>query len=119
MAPDAGTRNVAAQAADPASVQSLYRRLIELRDATPALLLGDQELLDVGDADVLAYRRSLDGRTALVALNFASRTAAVVMPGPAAGRTWQVALSTHDHPAGSTLVGDVTLSPLEVLIAYD
>jgi alpha-glucosidase len=119
MAPDAGTRNVADQAADPASVLSLYRRLIELREATPALLLGDQELLEVGDADVLAYRRSLDGRTALVALNFASRTAAVVLPGPAAGRTWQVALSTHDHAAGSTLAGDVTLSPLEVLIAYD
>jgi alpha-glucosidase len=119
IAPDADSRNVATQAADPGSVLALYRRLIALRQATPALIVGDQELLDVGDADVLAYRRSLDGRTALVALNFASRTAAIELPASPAGRTWLVGLSTHDRSAGSELRGGLTLSPLEVLIAYD
>jgi alpha-glucosidase len=116
---DLDRHNVADEGADPASVLSLYRRLIELRRANPALLRGGQELLDVGDADVLAYRRTLDGRAALVALNFASRAAGVRPPKPPTGRTWRVALSTDDGRAGSTLGEVVSLAPLEVLIAYD
>jgi alpha-glucosidase len=119
LAADADTRNVAAQAADSSSVLSVYRRLIQLRAAVPALATGEQAIDDVDDRDVLAYRRTLDGRSAFVALNFASRTATIQPPAPAAGRAWLVALSTHDHAAGLPLEDAVTLAPLEALIAYD
>jgi hypothetical protein len=58
---------------DPRSTLTLYRRLIGLRAATPALRRGGQRMLDAGP-DVLAYRREAAGETWLVALNFASRT---------------------------------------------
>ena len=40
MAPDAATRNVAAQDPDPASVLALYRRMLWLRRRHPALQVG-------------------------------------------------------------------------------
>ena len=98
---------------------SLYRRLIRLRRETPPLRTGTQELLDLGDRDVLAYRRELDGRSALVVLNFASRPATASMPTPGAGGPWRIALSTHPRPVGDSLAGALTLAPLEALIAYD
>ena len=116
---DVDERNVAHQAPDPDSVLSLYRRLIRLRRETPPLSRGTQELIDVGDPDVLAYRRDADGRSAIVALNFASRSATASLPTPGSGGPWRIALSTHPRPLGDSLSGPVTLSPLEALIAYD
>ena len=55
---DVSTRNVAAQRADPGSVLALYRRLIALRAATPALQVGDLSLEPDGDDDIVAYRRT-------------------------------------------------------------
>jgi alpha-glucosidase len=115
LAPDADRRNVAAQAGDPASVLATYRRLLRLRRETPALHRGDQELLRQDDGDVLVYRRSSEG-SALVALNFASRPATIVVPTAPAGGSWQAAFSTTGRPAGA--IGEtVGLAPLEGLIA--
>jgi alpha-glucosidase len=69
MASWAGTQNWATEAADPGSVLHLYRRAIALRTATPALVRGTFELLDVADG-VLAYRRAHDGDTVDVLVNF-------------------------------------------------
>ncbi len=119
LPPDADRRNVEVEAADADSVLSLYRRLIRLRRGYPALVTGAQDLADVGDPEVLAYRRVLDGRATFVALNFASTAATIRPPAPTSGRSWLVALSTHGHATGTSLEGSVTLAPLEVLIAYD
>ena len=54
--PDWRTRNVAAQAADPASMLSLHRALLALRRASEALAIGSLTLIDAAD-DVLAYER--------------------------------------------------------------
>lgn len=119
LAPDLETRNVADQAADPASVLSMYRRLIRLRRESQVLLRGDQEVLDVGDTDVLAYVRRADGRSVFVALNFASRAATVRLPVAGTGRDWRVALSTNDGRAEETIGESLVLAPLEACIAYD
>jgi alpha-glucosidase len=119
LAPDVDTRNVEVQSGDPASVLSLYRRLIRLRREIPALREGDQEIVDAGDPDVLAFRRTLDGRSAYVALNFASRAATIRPPDPGPARSWRVALSTHDREGGTALAEPLILAPLEALIAYD
>ena len=62
------TRNVAAQDGDPSSMLSLYRALLHLRRAEPALSIGALQLLDAGD-DVLAYQRSHGETDFLIALN--------------------------------------------------
>ena len=130
LPPDLDRRNVEAETTDPDSVLAFYRRLLWLRRENAALYGGAQELVDVGDADVLAYRRAAEGASALVLLNFASRPATVQLPDAsptgaaafaASGRRglWRVALSTHERTSGDALAGPVILAPLEVLIAYD
>ena len=68
--PEADTRNVAAQLADPDSILHWYRRLIALRTDTPALRHGDWMPLD-HVSDVLAWQRALRGTadTWLVCIN--------------------------------------------------
>jgi alpha-glucosidase len=130
LPPDLDRRNVATESADPGSVLAFYRRLLWLRRATPSLNEGSQELLDVGDADVLAYRRGTPGGSALVLLNFAARSATAQLPDAAptgaatfaaSGRrgAWRTAMSTHGRASGETLTGPVILAPMEALIAYD
>ena len=69
LAPEPDVRNRASQAADPASVLHLYRRAIAVRRATPALVRGSFEPLDV-PAGILGYRRSCDDDTVEVLVNF-------------------------------------------------
>jgi alpha-glucosidase len=113
---DADRRNVAAQAADPDSVLSCYRRLLWLRRSTPALRRGSMELLDVGDRDVLAYRRDVEGGSAFVALNFSDRQASIVLPQAGAGIPWRLAFSTHPRDVSEPIGEAITLAPLEALI---
>jgi alpha-glucosidase len=69
LAHDWATCNVEAQQADAASMLALYRRLIALRRAEPALHAGAWEPLD-GGADMLAYARTFAQRRLVVLLNF-------------------------------------------------
>lgn len=73
------TRNVAVEEADPGSMLTLYRRLLALRRATPALTIGGWRAA-AADEDVLAYERFLDGDRLLVALNLGSRTRRLALP---------------------------------------
>ena len=70
------TRNVAAQAAEPGSMLNLYKRLLALRRAEPALQLGDVRLLDL-PAGVLGYERTLEGVVRQVLLNLTDAAVAV------------------------------------------
>ncbi len=75
--PDAPDRSVEAQLTDPGSVLHLYRRLLTARRGSPALQLGDLELLE-GPTGVLAWGRSdgaQDERTTVV--SFLSEPVAV------------------------------------------
>ncbi|HXG25464.1 MAG TPA: alpha-glucosidase [Candidatus Binatia bacterium] len=126
LPPDAGTRNVAAQSADPGSILSWYRRLIALRGVTPALQVGSQALHDVGPEDVLAYTRDAVGggdagagreSHAFVALNFGDPRATISVPAAPGGGAWRLALSTHRGADGHALPSRVELAPLEALVA--
>lgn len=66
--PDFATRNVAAQAGDPASLLSLYRRLLALRRNEPALAIGGFALHEAPDG-VLAYDRHDGDRRITILLN--------------------------------------------------
>ena len=61
LAPDHAIRNVAAQAADPGSVLSTYRRLLALRRTLPALQVGSFRWVVRARESVLAYRRDAAG----------------------------------------------------------
>ncbi len=87
--PDWRTRNVAAQANDPASMLTLYRRLLALRRAEPALSIGSIHLIEAPDG-VLAYTREHDGRALRILLNLTDRARAMPWNG-------DVLLSTLDR----------------------
>jgi glycosidase len=69
IGPDADARNVEAQREDPTSLLCLYRDLLALRRATPALHRGAYRSLEAPE-DVFAYERRADASRVLVALNF-------------------------------------------------
>jgi len=78
LPPDSSQRNVAAEAADPRSLWSLYRQLLALRRMSPALSRGDYHVIEGSPRDCLLYER--EARTEmgtvermLVAVNFSQR----------------------------------------------
>ncbi len=100
--PDAADRSVEAQREDPGSTLHLYRRLLAARRGSPALQLGDLELLPAPDG-VLAWRRHLvgpdgtaDERTVAVSYVDAPREVAV---------TGSVEVSTHAELEGRAFDG--------------
>jgi alpha-glucosidase len=68
-----GVTNVAAEAGDPGSMLNLYRRLIELRRAHPALSAGAIETVRAEGA-ILRYERVTEGQRLSVLLNFGHET---------------------------------------------
>jgi alpha-amylase len=63
--------DVATQAADPASLLSLYRDLIRLRAAHPALATGEWTPVDAEAPSVVAYLRHVPDEVVLVVANLA------------------------------------------------
>jgi glycosidase len=77
FAPGAARANVAAQVKDPKSLLARYRALIGARKASPALIRGTMQLLAApgGDGKVLAFLRTGEGETVLVAHNLSAEPA--------------------------------------------
>ncbi len=105
--PNTKTVNVEAELGDPESTLELYRHLLALRRATPALHAGGFELLP-SDPSVLAYKRiSADGEVISVAVNLSSKS----NPQPFTGK---VLASTT-----ATLIGSAaseSLAPWEAIV---
>ncbi|HEX7442242.1 MAG TPA: DUF3459 domain-containing protein, partial [Acidimicrobiales bacterium] len=80
LAPEAESRNRAAQRADPHSILHLYRRALAARKAMPALALGSFERVPSPDG-TLAYRRRLGDEACTVLVNFTGDVIAVPVPG--------------------------------------
>jgi alpha-glucosidase len=78
--PDWPTRNVEVEAADPDSTLTLYRELLRLRRAHPALSLGTMRLLEA-EGDVLAYERTQGADRIVVALNLGNAPHDLDLPG--------------------------------------
>jgi glycosidase len=85
LTPDWQTVNVEQQLANPGSLLNLYRRLMALRKASPALQYGDYQAVDAVPEDCYVYfRRSTDQRF-LVALNFSGQEQTLDLPAPGTG----------------------------------
>ena len=100
--PDADMRNVASQRIDEASMLHLYRRLLMLRRATPALYAAGVDdssfRLLAGSPQVLAWARSDGHETWTTCINFSEQP----QPAPAQGATVMVC---SEQALEGTIVG--------------
>jgi alpha-glucosidase len=110
--------NVVAQRRDPRSLLALYRRLIALRRATPAINAGAYRSLDGLPADVFGFLREAPGSRALVAANFAGQACALDLP---AGFAGGALLRSVDPVAAGVADAVLMLGPCEacVIVADD
>lgn len=92
---DYAQRNVAEESSDPQSLLNLYRRLLALRRATPALHSGAYRPVDTAEANVYVYRREHPAGDYLVALNFSAQAVRLSLGGQG-----EVVLSTYLDRSG-------------------
>lgn len=117
LAEDFANANVARERADPSSLYHLYRRLIGLRRARPALTGGTHQAV-VAAPDVLAYMREAEGDLLLVALNFGAGEANMALPAGASKGI--VLLSSIVSRDGENVAGSFALGGHEgVVIALN
>ncbi|MDO4806497.1 MAG: alpha,alpha-phosphotrehalase, partial [Coriobacteriales bacterium] len=95
--------NAEAEADDPSSVLSFYKRLIELRKAEPLIQRGDVRFCDVTSNKVIAYERTLGNERMLVQCNFSAQEQPAL-----ATEGGEVLISNYDKPGNGT-----TLRPWE------
>jgi alpha-glucosidase len=112
LAGDYAEHNVAAELDDPASMLALYRSLIALRRATPALTHGSYAPF-AAYGDLLAYLREHAGRRMLVALNLGPQPQTLELGTLGQGR---VLLSTALDRADERVSDTLALRPDEGLI---
>jgi alpha-glucosidase len=103
--------NVAAECDDPGSFLSLYRALLALRRAEPALSMGSY-WERWADAQLLMYERTAGARRFLVALNFSDRPYLL----PPLESPMRIRFSTHGGVRGAELA-TLTLGAHEGIVA--
>lgn len=92
VGPTAERLNVATEHADPGSTLNLYRELLALRRSRTSLNRGQQHLLQL-PANVMGYRRTAEGESTVVLLNFSTEPVTIDL-GHSAPIAATVALST-------------------------
>jgi alpha-glucosidase len=115
LAEDFREVNVAAQRDDPASLLSLYRRLIDLRRREPALSVGSYAPVE-SNGDVLAYVRAAGERDRryLVALNLGANADRLDLT--TVGIGGRVVIGTDPDREGEPVRGAVDLRGDEALV---
>jgi len=112
LAADWPTHNVEAQSHDAGSMLALYRRLIALRRAQPALNRGNYEALETED-EVLAYARNGEGQRLMVLLNFGATSAPI---SPALMPRRPIVLASTDPARAEFIKGPLVLAPHEGVV---
>jgi len=112
IAPEHRARSVATQDADPASVLHAARAFLRWRKALPALLHGDIRFLDAPEP-ILAFTRSLDGATLLVAFNLSQSPVHWALPAGTNARP----LASHGLVSGRVMDDQMSLPARGVLFA--
>jgi alpha-glucosidase len=105
---DYAERNAAAQQADPNSLLNFVKRLIVLRQQSPALNHGTYMTLPTFTPDVLAYLRAQDAENILVVLNFSGTDKAVNLSANSQSAQPVLLSTCGDHDA------EVSLNPLHL-----
>jgi alpha-glucosidase len=108
---DVASINVEKQRGEPGSMLDLYRRLIALRRAEPALSLGTLSVAR-SPKDVFAFQRRAGDDSFQIALNFSSSHEASIR----LSDRGSIVESTHDPQVQGEPVSALTLRPLEGVI---
>ena len=114
LPPDAPRASIDEQRDAPGSMLTLHRRLLALRRAEPALAVGDVELIEARPDGLLCYRRTLDGRSIIVALDVGASPVDLAHPSIAAGRV--LVGADPGRRDGEILGSSVRLAPGEGLV---
>lgn len=93
---DFRSRNVGAETQNPASMLSLYRKLIKLRHNSPALCYGSYEPLDTQHSSVYGFSRRVPNETLAILINFGAEPCSVQYSG-------KIIISSVDKPKAKTL----------------
>jgi alpha-glucosidase len=109
-------RNAAAQHADPRSLLNVYRRLIAIRRASPALREGMFQQITFGTRYLMAYLRQVSEQTVLVALNLSGRRRRLVLGHHLAQAKFRLLFSTQRDTLPTVRSGLLTLEADEVLL---
>jgi alpha-glucosidase len=113
LADDFATHNVAELGRDPASIYSLYRRLVALRRSRPALTRGGYSAALSGE-DLLIFVRQCEEDCLLVALNFGNTEQSVDLPPHLPGA--RILLSSNMDREGEQIVGTMRLGANEGVV---
>jgi alpha-glucosidase len=105
--------NVKEETADPQSILTLYRRLLDLRRAHVALANGSYEAVAM-TGDLLAYIRRTENESFLIALNLGAEAFDLSLD--SLGLTGRTVLSTHLDRMDESPVPDVALRADEGVI---
>jgi alpha-glucosidase len=105
--------NVATQLQDPVSVLNLYRSLLSLRRATPALQYGSYCRVEAVPPACWAYSREAGSQKMLVTLNFSDQTERLNLAPFGQG---EIRLSTNLDRFERVLLGSLDLRPYEGLV---
>jgi glycosidase len=107
-------RNVAAQDAEPDSLLNHYRRLVRLRQAVPALAVGEVRTVETGRSDVIAWERTAGTERVTVVANLSQETIRGYRLPQATGgfNREMIADRTLDPAAG------LTLAPLTLYVLH-
>jgi alpha-glucosidase len=117
--------NVAQQLDDPDSLLTFYRRLLQVRKETPALIVGDYIPLHESAEEYFAFLRDggADGQACLVVLNMSERVHRLdlgseirFVSGPEADSA-RLIFSSRARGNETDHLSDVTVAPFEVYIA--
>ncbi len=109
LADDYATINVAVLSGQSGSMLSLYRALIALRNANPALNTGQLERV-ASNGQILSYQRFDAQQRFAILLNFNETAHEVATP------TGQILVSTHMDRSGEAAEDRLTLRPFEGII---
>jgi alpha-glucosidase len=111
------THNVASELKDPNSILLFYRRLLELRRTTPALLEGAYVVLNESDPNVMSYLRSYKDKAVLVVINMsgeAQKARFDLTPQGFSTREAETLLTTMSGVSGNVRLSEMTLEPFAV-----
>ena len=106
--------NAADQENDPGSLLNFYRAALRARRASPALIYGDYQPVNVTGDETLAYVRSYQGQRCLVLMNMTAEpgTAELKLPVNSA----RPLLSTHARIDSAVDLENLELAPFEALV---
>lgn len=91
--------NVENQQADPLSMLSLYKVLIDLRQNQPALQFGKYVSINVGNDSVFVYTRTFENEIILVLLNYSADNLEIGLP----FREGKILIETNMHRNGEVI----------------